>query len=116
MHILAKWVLVLQEAVAVCVLGDGAAVAHLLVVGIPLKKGLRVPANLLSSCLRELASLPRLALRVQNALLHRLLLEHAVNSGGVEIELGRLSRFAELADVTGSVRVDVVGLLSDVFN
>ena len=66
---------------------DWAAHSTLKLVGLGRDKWRSVPADLLGSGLLPLAPLARNRLSIDNALLHRLLLENAVNSGWIKLDL-----------------------------
>ena len=87
MHVLAEWVLVFEKTVVVGILGDRTAVSLLLVLGVLWDEWLVEPANLLGGRLLPLGTLLGNVLSVEDALLHRLLFEDALNSFRVEIDL-----------------------------
>ena len=87
MHVLAEWVLVFEQSVVVGVLGDSTAVPLLLVFRVLWNKRFVEPTNLLGGRLLPLGTLLGQVLAIEDALLHRLLFEDALNSGRVEIDL-----------------------------
>ena len=83
MNISTEWVLMLQKSVAVCILGNMASLAWLLILLVLGHDGIRVPANLLSCRLLPFRALAWHTLRRTDTFLHRFDFENAVDSSWI---------------------------------
>lgn len=116
-HIAAERVLFLSPVVVILPVGDVVALATSVDLWPLRDKGIRVPSDLLGSRLIPGTTLAWDSLATQDASLHRLLLEHAVNSGRIVLEfLAVRRRGLECLDHTWLIRVHVVRLLGNELN
>ena len=115
-YIAAVRVLFLRPLIVILPMSDSAAFAGIVILRVRGDQRVRKPTDLLGGRLLPGAPLAWNALGRHNAPLHRLLLEHTVNSGGIVLHLFASLRRFERFELTWLPRIHVVRFLGDKFN